>query len=144
VVNTHARARRPLQHDHQGPFATERRRWTAVLEVRRISPPGDGEGRMLLSVDNQVSAGLVRIPVEVTAEAAVFRVVARGYDPGQVDAHVLVLEQELAELRWEHDDLAAQRGELAEQRDQQNRWRPSVRALGDRTVQLMCLAGLTR
>ncbi len=99
---------------------------------------------MLLSVDNQVSAGLVRIPVEVTAEAAVFRVVARGYDPGQVDAHVLVLEQELAELRWEHDDLAAQRGELAEQRDQQNRWRPSVRALGDRTVQLMCLAGLTR
>ncbi len=95
---------------------------------------------MLLGVVDEVSAGLVRIPVEVAAEAAVFRVVARGYDPGQVDAHVLALEQELAELRWEHDDLAAQRRELAEQREQQDRWRPSVRALGDRMVQLMCLA----
>jgi len=101
--------------------------------------PG-ARGRMLLGVVDEVSAGLVRIPVEVTVEAAVFRVVARGYDPGQVDAHVLVLEQKLVELRWEHDDLAAQRRELAEQRDQQNRWRPSVRALGDRMVQLMCLA----
>jgi len=101
--------------------------------------PG-ARGRMLLGVVDEVSTGLVRIPVEVTAEAAVFRVVARGCDPVQVDAHVLALEQELAELRWEHDDLAAQRRELAEQRDQQNRWSPSVRALGDRMVQLMCLA----
>jgi len=95
---------------------------------------------MLLGVVAKVSAGLVRIPVEVTAQAAVFRVVARGYDQEQVDAHVLALEQELAELRWEQDDLAAQRLELAEQREQQNCWRPSVRALGDRMVQLMCLA----
>jgi len=90
---------------------------------------------MLLGVVDEVSAGLVRIPAEVAAEAAVFRVVARGYDPGQVAAHVLAVEQELAELRWEHDDVAAQRRELAEQREQQNRWRPSVRALGDRMVQ---------
>ena len=95
---------------------------------------------MLLGVVDEVSAGLVRIPVEVAAEAAVFGVVARGYDQGQVDAHVLAVEQELAELRWEHDDVAAQRRMLAEQREQQNRWRPSVRALGDRMVQLMCLA----
>ncbi len=54
---------------------------------------------MLLGVVDEVSAGLVRIPVEVATEAAVFRVVARGYDQGQVDAHVLALEQELAELR---------------------------------------------
>jgi len=95
---------------------------------------------MLLGVVDEVSAGLVRIPVEVAAEAAVFGVVACGYDQGQVDAHVLALEQELAELRWEQDDVAAQRRELAEQREQQNRRRPSVRALGDRMVQLMCLA----
>ncbi len=103
-------------------------------------PTGRWQRTHAAGVVDEVSAGLVRIPVEVTAEAAVFCVVARGYDPGQVDAHVLVLEQELAELRWEHDDLAAQRRELAEQREQQNRWRPSVRALGDRMVQLMCLA----
>jgi len=105
-----------------------------------LLPTGRWQRTHAAGVVDEVSAGLVRIPVEVTTEAAVFCVVARGYDPGQVDAHVLVLEQELAELRWEHDDLAAQRRELAEQREQQNRWRPSVRALGDRMVQLMCLA----
>ena len=83
---------------------------------------------------------MVRIPVEVAAEAAAFKVVGRGYDPRQVDAHVAALEQELAELRWEHDELAAQRLALAAQRAEQERWTPSFRALGDRMVQLMRLA----
>ncbi len=83
---------------------------------------------------------LVRIPVEVEADAAVFKIVGRGYDPRQVDAHVAVLEQELAELRWEHDDLAAQRLALAAQRDEQARWTPSFRALGERMVELVRLA----
>jgi len=83
---------------------------------------------------------IVRIPVEVAAEAAVFKVIGRGYDPRQVDAHVSALEQELAELRWEHDELAAQRLAQAAQRDEQERWTPSFRALGDRMVQLMRLA----
>jgi cell division septum initiation protein DivIVA len=86
------------------------------------------------------SPEMVRIPVEVAAEAAAFKVVGRGYDPRQVDAHVAALEQELAELRWEHDELAAQRLALAAQRAEQERWTPSFRALGDRMVQLVRLA----
>lgn len=82
---------------------------------------------------------MVRIPVEVAAEAAAFKVVGRGYDPRQVDAHVAALEQ-WAELRWEHDELAAQRLALAAQRAEQERWTPSFRALGDRMVQLVRLA----
>ncbi len=67
---------------------------------------------MLLGVVDEVTPGVVRSPVEVAAQAAVFHVAGRGYDQGQVDAHVSALEQELAELRWEHNDLAAQRREL--------------------------------
>ena len=111
--------------------------------LRRCSRSRGGCRRMLADVVDVVEpAGpeIVRIPVEVAAEAAVFKVVGRGYDPRQVDAHVSALEQELAELRWEHDELAAQRLAQAAQRDEQERWTPSFRALGDRMVQLMRLA----
>jgi len=83
---------------------------------------------------------LVHIPVEVAAEAAVFDVVARGYHRRQVDAHVSGLEQELAELRWEHDDLAAQRRALVDRRAEQERWTPSFSALGERAAEILRLA----
>jgi len=52
-------------------------------------------------VDAVETAGaeMVRIRVEVAAEPAVLKVVGRGYNPRQVEAHVAALEQELAELR---------------------------------------------
>jgi cell division septum initiation protein DivIVA len=84
--------------------------------------------------------GVVQIPVEVADHAAVFDVVARGYRRSQVDAHLAALEQELAELRWEHDDVRAQRAALAEQRAEQERWVPSFDALGERVVALLRLA----
>jgi len=74
------------------------------------------------------------------AEAAIFSPAGRGYDREQVDAHVAALEQELAELRWEHEDLAGQRQALAVQRAQQARGTPSFTALGERVVQLVRLA----
>lgn len=83
---------------------------------------------------------LVQIPVEVAEEAVVFRVVPRGYDRKQVDRHVAGLEQALAELRWEHDDLERQRRELAEQRAEQDRWVPSFTALGRRAAEVLRLA----
>lgn len=83
---------------------------------------------------------VVQIPVEVADEAVVFRVVPRGYDRGAVDARVAALEQELAELRWEHDELAAQRRELVEQRAEQERWAPSFTALGERAARILRLA----
>ncbi|HEU0104246.1 MAG TPA: DivIVA domain-containing protein [Mycobacteriales bacterium] len=85
-------------------------------------------------------SGLVQIPVEVAAQAPVFDVVARGYSKRQVRRHLAALEQELAELRWEHDDLAAQRRALAQQREDQARWTPSFDALGERVVQILRLA----
>jgi chromosome segregation ATPase len=85
-------------------------------------------------------SGLVKIPVEVAADAVVFDVVPRGYARRQVDAHVAAQEQELAELRWEHDELAAERRALQEQREEQQRWVPTFEALGARVVELLRLA----
>ncbi len=96
---------------------------------------------MLAGVTQQLDRpALVRIPVEVATEAAVFSPAGRGYDRKQVDAHVAALEQELAELRWEHEDLAGQRQALFVQRAQQACWTPSFTALGERVVQLVRLA----
>lgn len=79
---------------------------------------------MLAGVTQQLDRpALVRIPVEVATEAAIFSPAGRGYDREQVDAHAAALEQELAELRWEHEDLAGQRQALAVQRAQQARGR---------------------
>ncbi len=82
----------------------------------------------------------VQIPVEVAAEAVVFAVVARGYDRAQVRARVVELEQELAELRWQLADVAAQRQALEEQRERQERWAPSLGALGVRAEEILRLA----
>ena len=111
------------------------------MGVRRCSRTQAGGGRMLAGVTQQLDRpALVRIPVEVATEAAIFSPAGRGYDREQVDAHVAALEQELAELRWEHEDLAGQRQVLAVQRAQQARWTPSFTALGERVVQLVRLA----
>ncbi|MCW2621668.1 MAG: DivIVA domain, partial [Frankiales bacterium] len=87
-----------------------------------------------------MSTELFRVPVEVLADAVVFDVVSRGYDRRQVDAHVAALEQELAELRWAQDDLAAQQEALAAQREAQERWTPSFDARGARVVEVLRLA----
>lgn len=87
-----------------------------------------------------MSDKLVHIPVEVGTDAVVFDVVARGYHRRQVDAYVAGLEQQLAELRWEHDELTAQRRAVAEQRAEQERWTPSFQALGERAAELLRLA----
>jgi hypothetical protein len=116
--------------------------------VRR--PPGD-EGAASLpplapgrehpwSVDESRVPGVVHIPVEVAAEAVVFKIVSRGYDARQVDAHVAALEQELAELRWEHEDLDAQRAALDARLEEQERWTPSFDALGPRVAEIIELA----
>lgn len=83
---------------------------------------------------------VVQIPVEVADEAVVFKLVSRGYHPKEVDARIAALEQELAELRWELDDVATQRRLLAEQRAAQERWVPSFAALGPRIVEIIDLA----
>ncbi len=83
---------------------------------------------------------VVQIPVEVSTQARVFPVVARGYSRRQVDAHVAALEQELAELQWQQDDLAAEQAALAEQRVAQSAWQPSFTALGLRAEQILRLA----
>lgn len=85
-------------------------------------------------------SGLVRIPVEVAGEAVVFDVVARGYSRRQVDTHVARLEQELAELRWARDEVAAERERLAAEREAQAAWVPSFEAMGARVVEVLRLA----
>ena len=50
------------------------------------------------------------------------------------------LEQELAELRWQQDDLAAEQQALADQRAAQQAWQPSFSALGRRAEQILRLA----
>jgi hypothetical protein len=90
------------------------------------------------------SERVVRIPVEVPEDAVVFDVVARGYDRRQVDEHVATLEQELAELRWEAEDVAARRAELADARAAFDReraeWEPSWTLLGARAREILQLA----
>ncbi len=83
---------------------------------------------------------VVQIPVEVSSPAAVFPVTARGYSRRPVDAYVAALEQELAELRWQQDDLAAEQHVLAEQRAAQATWQPSFSALGRRAAEILRLA----
>lgn len=91
-----------------------------------------------------MSGSRVQIPVEVRAPAVVFDVVSRGYDRRQVNAHVTALEQTVAELRWEHDDLEAQGRELAGERAafalERERWRPSFTELGEAAEQILSLA----
>lgn len=85
-------------------------------------------------------SAVVQIPVEVSTPATVFQVVARGYSRRQVDARLAALEQELAELRWQQDDLAAEQQALADQRAEQAAWQPSFTALGRRAEQILRLA----
>jgi hypothetical protein len=95
---------------------------------------------MLADVKEAGGPQVVQIPVEVTVEPVVFKIVGKGYDPKQVETRIASLEQELAELRWEHDDLAAQRAALEIQREAQERWTPSFSALGDRVAEIVQLA----
>jgi hypothetical protein len=95
---------------------------------------------MLDGVTDVYSTAVVHIPVEVEVEPVTFKVVARGYDPKAVDTHVAALEQELAELRWEREDLAAQHDAVAAQRERQQRWTPTFVTLGDRVEEIIRLA----
>lgn len=103
-----------------------------------------GSDAEVVGVSAEVAVDVVRIPVEVTAPAVVFDVVARGYDRRQVHAHVADLEQQLAELRFDAEDVVAQRRLLAEGRAalaiEQQAWRPSYTELGQRAGRILQLA----
>jgi cell division septum initiation protein DivIVA len=91
------------------------------------------------------------IPVEPETPAQVFDVVLRGYDRGQVDRWVAGLEDELAELRFRAESVAALQAELVEQRTkvaadrerfaaERDAWQPSFAELGERAAQMLTLA----
>lgn len=90
----------------------------------------------------------IRIPVEVETEPPVFDIAPRGYDRGQVDEHIVALEQELAELTWQREWLEAKEGELAADRErldaeraefdaERDAWEPSFARLGDRVEEIL-------
>lgn len=93
----------------------------------------------------------VQIAIQPETPVVLFDVVARGYDRRQVDQHLADVEQELTELRFRQDELAAQRQllregqEELERREEQFRveraaWRPSFAALGERLDAILGLA----
>lgn len=105
-----------------------------------------------------MTAEPIRIPVQVTTAPPIFELVPRGYDRGQVDEHLLALEQELAEVCWQRDwlesqekevtrereRLAAERAEWEAERDawqaEKDAWEPSPAKIGDRAHAILRLA----
>lgn len=105
-----------------------------------------------------MTAEPIRIPVEITAAPPIFELTSRGYDRTQVDAHLLIAEQELAEVTWQRDwlesrekeverereRLAAERAEWEAERDawqaEKDAWEPSPARIGDRAHTILRLA----
>ncbi|HSV67753.1 MAG TPA: hypothetical protein VLJ59_17865 [Mycobacteriales bacterium] len=93
----------------------------------------------------------IRIPVEISRPTRVFDLVVRGYDRRQVDDHIIRLEQELAEVVWQHDVLESERHQVragladldrqrAEWEERKATWQPSFAELGERVSTILSLA----
>lgn len=110
------------------------------MEVGRWMRSRTTAGGRATSGPDRATRGRCGCPSRSTRLRSCSPLVPRGYERRRVDAYVAATEQELAELRWEHDDLAAQRAALARERAEQARWQPSFEALGSRVVEVLRLA----
>jgi cell division septum initiation protein DivIVA len=84
---------------------------------------------------------VVQIPAEPEWPVPVFATVRRGgYDPAEVDPYVAAVEAELADLRWQVEDIAARRAQLDAEREafvaERDNWRPSYAGLSARARNL--------